>query len=263
MAASVASPIERQFSTIAGISSMTSIVVARHHADHHPVRPQPQHRRRGARRADRAFGSGEQPAGRNDDAAELPQGQSGRLPGPATSACAPTPCRCRRSTNTPRRCWRRSISQMPGVAQVLVYGAQKFAVRVQVDPVAAAARNISLDDVRSVVAATNSNAPVGTLQGEQQNVTLLATGAMRQGGRLPKRRRGLSQRRAGQARRDRQRRSTASRTTRSRAGSTASAPSCWRSSASPTPTRSRWSTRCGDACRRSARRFRRPSRCSR
>ncbi len=70
------------------------------------------------------------------------------------------------------------ISQLPGVAQVLVFGAQKFAVRVQVDPVAAAARNISLDDIRSVVAKANSSAPVGTLQGEQQAVTLLATGAM-------------------------------------------------------------------------------------
>src|ERR1039458_2067560 len=55
-----------------------------------------------------------------------------------------------------------NISQMSGVAQVLVYGAQKFAVHVQVDPVAAAARNISLEDVRNVVASTNSNAPVGT-----------------------------------------------------------------------------------------------------
>ena len=70
------------------------------------------------------------------------------------------------------------ISQLPGVAQVLVYGAQKFAVRVQVDPVAAAARNISLDDIRSVVAKANSSAPVGTLQGKNQAVTLLATGAM-------------------------------------------------------------------------------------
>ncbi len=72
-----------------------------------------------------------------------------------------------------------NISQMSGIAQVLVYGAQKFAVRVQVDPVAAAARGISLEDVRGVIASTNSNAPVGTLQGEQQAVTLLATGAMR------------------------------------------------------------------------------------
>src|SRR6202790_4452551 len=47
------------------------------------------------------------------------------------------------------------ISQLPGIAQVLVYGAQKFAVRVQVDPVAAAARGISFDDVRQVVAKTN------------------------------------------------------------------------------------------------------------
>jgi HAE1 family hydrophobic/amphiphilic exporter-1 len=70
------------------------------------------------------------------------------------------------------------ISQLPGIAQVLVYGAQKFAVRVQVDPVAAAARNISLEDIRTVVAQANSSAPVGTLQGKQQAVTLLATGAM-------------------------------------------------------------------------------------
>ena len=70
------------------------------------------------------------------------------------------------------------ISQLPGIAQVLVYGAQKFAVRVQVDPMAAAARNIALDDIRSVVAKANSSAPVGSLNGEKQAVTLLATGAI-------------------------------------------------------------------------------------
>src|SRR3954469_18696849 len=71
------------------------------------------------------------------------------------------------------------MSQVPGVALVDVYGTQKFAVRVQVDPVAAAARNISLDDIRRVIASTNSNSPVGTLYGQNQNVTLLATSAMR------------------------------------------------------------------------------------
>jgi hydrophobic/amphiphilic exporter-1 (mainly G- bacteria), HAE1 family len=71
------------------------------------------------------------------------------------------------------------MSQIPGVALVDVYGSQKFAVRVQVDPVAAAARNISLDDIRRVLVATNSNSPVGTLYGPRQNVTLLATNAMR------------------------------------------------------------------------------------
>jgi len=70
------------------------------------------------------------------------------------------------------------ISQLPGIAQVLVYGAQKFAVRVQVDPTEAAARNISLDDVRGVVAKANSSTPVGTLTGPKQSVTLTATGAI-------------------------------------------------------------------------------------
>jgi HAE1 family hydrophobic/amphiphilic exporter-1 len=70
------------------------------------------------------------------------------------------------------------ISQLSGVAQVLVYGAQKFAVRVQVDPVAAAARNISLEDVRNVVSKTNSNTPVGTLNGPKQSVALTASAAM-------------------------------------------------------------------------------------
>jgi hydrophobic/amphiphilic exporter-1 (mainly G- bacteria), HAE1 family len=70
------------------------------------------------------------------------------------------------------------ISQLPGIAQVLVYGAQKFAVRVQVDPVAAAQRNISLDDIRTVVSKANSNTPVGTLNGPNQTVTLTASGAM-------------------------------------------------------------------------------------
>jgi HAE1 family hydrophobic/amphiphilic exporter-1 len=70
------------------------------------------------------------------------------------------------------------ISQLPGVAQVLIYGAQKFAIRVQVDPLAAAARNISLDEIRSVISRTNSNTPVGTLNGPQQSITLTASGAM-------------------------------------------------------------------------------------
>src|SRR6202163_3179734 len=70
------------------------------------------------------------------------------------------------------------LSQLPGVAQVSVYGAQKFAVRVQVNPMQAAARNISLDDVRNVVAKTNSSTPVGTLNGPKQSVTLTATSAI-------------------------------------------------------------------------------------
>src|SRR6202048_4991935 len=70
------------------------------------------------------------------------------------------------------------ISQLPGGAQVLVYGAQKFAVRVQVDPVAAAARGISFDEVRTVVSKTNSSTPAGTLSGPNKDVTLRASGAI-------------------------------------------------------------------------------------
>src|SRR5476651_2494566 len=70
------------------------------------------------------------------------------------------------------------LSQLPVVVQVSVYGAQKFAVRVQVNPVQAAARNISLEDVRKVVASTNSSTPVGTLSGPKQSVTLTATSAI-------------------------------------------------------------------------------------
>src|SRR6202166_1071083 len=73
------------------------------------------------------------------------------------------------------------ISQLPGVAQVLVMGAQKFAVRVQVDPVAAASHGISMEDVRTVLAKSNSNTPVGTISGvlAKQKTTLDATAAMR------------------------------------------------------------------------------------
>ncbi|KQW22983.1 acriflavine resistance protein B [Afipia sp. Root123D2] len=71
-----------------------------------------------------------------------------------------------------------SISQIPGVAQVLIYGAQKFAVRVQADPEAAAARGLSLDDIRAAVSRANSSTPVGTLNGPDQDVTLQASGQL-------------------------------------------------------------------------------------
>ena len=70
------------------------------------------------------------------------------------------------------------ISQITGVAQVLVFGQQKFAVRVAVDPDAAAARGLTLDNVSNAVAAANSSTPVGALLGRRQNVTVDATGQM-------------------------------------------------------------------------------------
>ena len=70
------------------------------------------------------------------------------------------------------------ISQIPGVAQVLIFGQQKFAVRIEADPDAAAARGLTLNDVRTAVIAANSNAPVGRLRGENKNLTLKASGSL-------------------------------------------------------------------------------------
>jgi len=67
------------------------------------------------------------------------------------------------------------LSTLPGVAQVQVYGSQKYAVRVKVDPKALASAGISLNDIQTSVAAANSNRPVGQLNGPKQNVTLQAT----------------------------------------------------------------------------------------
>src|SRR5215216_6043933 len=71
-----------------------------------------------------------------------------------------------------------TLSQIPGVAQVLIYGTQKFAIRVQADPEAAAARGLSLDDIRTAVSRANSSTPVGTLNGPKQDVALQASGQM-------------------------------------------------------------------------------------
>ena len=71
-----------------------------------------------------------------------------------------------------------ALSQLPGVAQVLIYGPQKFAIRVQADPVAAAARGVSLEDIRAAVSRANSSTPVGTLNGPKQDVALQASGQM-------------------------------------------------------------------------------------
>jgi len=70
------------------------------------------------------------------------------------------------------------LSTVPGVAQVQVFGQQKYAVRVQVDPDALASRGIGIDEVRQALADTNSNAPLGTLMGDRRLLTLQATGQL-------------------------------------------------------------------------------------
>jgi HAE1 family hydrophobic/amphiphilic exporter-1 len=70
------------------------------------------------------------------------------------------------------------ISTIPGVAQVLIYGAQKFAVRVHADPHRLAARGIGLDELMKAVSAANVNQPIGNLDGAKQNFALRDNGQL-------------------------------------------------------------------------------------
>lgn len=177
MAASVASPIERQLSTISGISTMSSSSSL------------------GSTQITIQFDLGRDIDGASLDVQTALATAQRRLPAEMTS---PPYFRkvnpgdfavlylSMRSDTLPlakindyaETVIAPTISQLSGVAQVLVYGSQKYAVRVQVDPAAAAARNISLDDIRSVVAKANSSTPVGALEGKERTISLLATGAM-------------------------------------------------------------------------------------
>jgi HAE1 family hydrophobic/amphiphilic exporter-1 len=178
MAASVASPIERQLSTIAGISSMTSSSSL------------------GNTAITIQFDLGRNIDGASLDVQTALTTAQRRLPVEMTTppffrkvnpGDFPVLFLSMRSDTLPlsaiddyaETVIAPQLSQLSGVAQVSVYGAQKFAVRVQVDPAAAAARNISLDEIRTVVAKANSSAPVGNLEGPQQAVTLLATSSMK------------------------------------------------------------------------------------
>ncbi|MGO7908483.1 efflux RND transporter permease subunit [Rhizobium leguminosarum] len=67
-----------------------------------------------------------------------------------------------------------SLSTLPGVAQVSVYGAQTYAVRVEVDPNKLLTRGIGIDTVNKALAAANSQQPVGTLQNNSQSMTITA-----------------------------------------------------------------------------------------
>ncbi len=66
------------------------------------------------------------------------------------------------------------ISQIEGVSQVSIGGEQKPAVRVQVDPAKLAAKNMTLEDIRGVLAATTTNAAKGTLYSDIRSFTLAA-----------------------------------------------------------------------------------------
>ena len=171
MASSVAEPLERQFSTIPGVSSMTSTST------------------QGSTSVILQFD-----LDRNIDAAALDV-QSAlsiaerRLPPEMTDrpsfrkvnpADQPVLFLALASSTLPltdvdeyaEDVLAPQISQILGVAQVSVCGQQKRAVRIEADPRLAASRNLSLTDIRSAVAAADSNAPIGSLSGRNRNLTL-------------------------------------------------------------------------------------------
>ncbi len=70
------------------------------------------------------------------------------------------------------------ISTISGVSQVQVFGGQKYAVRIQLDPDSLATRGIGIDDVQAAIQANNSNLPTGKLYGSKQAFTIESTGQL-------------------------------------------------------------------------------------
>ncbi len=177
MASSVATPLERQFSTIAGLDSMTSSNV------------------QGSTQVTLQFN-----LSRNIDAAaqdvqaaitqtsaQLPQ----NMPSPPSfrkvnPADQPILYLALGSPTLPlsdvdeyaETFLAQRISMVGGVAQVQVFGSQKYAVRVQLDPRELASRQLGINEVENAVERGNVNLPTGTLWGSHQAVTVQANGQL-------------------------------------------------------------------------------------
>jgi hydrophobic/amphiphilic exporter-1 (mainly G- bacteria), HAE1 family len=67
-----------------------------------------------------------------------------------------------------------TLSTLPGVAQVNINGQKKFAVRIRIDAEALAARNLTVDEIAAALRNANANSPVGTLEGPRQSLTIQA-----------------------------------------------------------------------------------------
>src|SRR5512142_884488 len=170
MAASVAQPLERQFSTINGLDSMTSTsqlgstsITLQFSLD------------RNIDAAAQDVQSMISAAGR-DLPPNMPAPPSFRKVNPADQPIlylvlsSPT-LRLSDVDEYAETMIAQRISMVSGVAQVSVYGAQKYAVRVQVDPRALASRQIGVDDVVNSISSGNVNMPTGTLWGHKQAYT--------------------------------------------------------------------------------------------
>src|SRR5678815_2106447 len=70
------------------------------------------------------------------------------------------------------------LSQVEGVSQAIISGAEKSAVRVQVDPGALAAANVSLEEVRSILNQANVNLPLGSVDDDHVSHSILINGQL-------------------------------------------------------------------------------------
>ena len=177
MAASVATPLERQFSTIPGLDSMSSsstrgsTSVTLQFTLDRPLDAAAQDVQAAIAIVQRRLPSGmpTPPTLRKVNPADQPilnfSLNSPTLPLSVVDDYAETMISQR-------------ISMLSGVAQVNVYGAQKYAVRAQLDPNLLAARGIPIEDVETALAKHNVNLPTGTLWGPKQSFTVQASGQL-------------------------------------------------------------------------------------
>lgn len=177
MAASVATPLEKEFSTIAGIDSMSSSntlgstrITLQFSLDR-DIDAAAQDVQSAIAKAARQLPPGmpTPPTYQKVNPADQPilylSLASATLPLSSVNEYADTMIAQR-------------ISMVSGVAQVVVYGAKKYAVRVQLDPKAMASREIGIDEVAQTIERGNVNLPTGTLYGEYQSFNIQADGQL-------------------------------------------------------------------------------------
>jgi len=177
MASAVATVLERQFSTIAGIDEMTSVsgqgvtrITIQFSLDR-DIDAAAQDVNSAIASASRQLPAtmSAPPSFRKVNPADFPVFflalSSDALPISVVNEYA--------ETNLAQR-----ISTINGVAQVQVFGQQKYAVRVQIDPNALAARGVGINEVEQAVAQANVNLPTGTLYGKDRVFAVQATGQL-------------------------------------------------------------------------------------
>ena len=176
MAAAVATPLEKQFSTIAGIDNMTSsstlgsVSITLQFTLDRDIDAAAQDVQAAIAKTLRQLPTGIIPPSyqkTNPAAASI-------VLFALTSSTVPI----QRLDETAETMIAQRLSTIDGVAQVQVFGAAKYAVRVQVDPVALAYRKIGIDEVANAIDAQNVNQPTGVLWGPKTAYTLQANGQL-------------------------------------------------------------------------------------